>query len=70
MALVHLTANQLFASPWLDARVPFSLSFFIKHVADGFFDSLWIILGWQMYLEIKDADGPPAAGRVDVIAPP
>ena len=63
MALAHFTLNQLFMTPWLDAHVPWSLSFFIKHIADGFFNSLWIILGWQMYLEIKDADEAPAAAR-------
>jgi hypothetical protein len=63
MALAHFTLNQLFTTPWLDAQVPWSLSFFIQHITDGFFNSLWIILGWQMYLEIKDVDEAPPAAR-------
>jgi hypothetical protein len=51
MAAAHVTVNELFARPWLDASVLGSLTFFLKHAADGFFDSLWIILGWQMYQE-------------------
>jgi hypothetical protein len=68
MASAHIMVNQLFASPWLDAHVPFSFSFFVKHAADGFFDSLWIILGWQMYLDIKDADETPIPIHPDITA--
>jgi hypothetical protein len=70
MASVHIAVNQLFASPWLDAHIPFSFSFFVKHAVGAFFDSLWIVLGWQMYLDIKNADAPPATAPVDVPAPP
>jgi hypothetical protein len=61
MAAAHIAMNQLFTIPWLDPSVVGSPPFFLKHLAEGFFDSLWMILGWQMYVEIKAADQASAS---------
>jgi hypothetical protein len=65
LAFAHMIVIQLFASPWLDANVPLSFSYFLRHAVDGFFDSLWIVLGWQMYVEIKSADTPSLPARAE-----
>jgi hypothetical protein len=68
MASAHVTVNQLFESPWLDAHVAYSFSFFIKHAIGCIFDSVWIVLGWQMYLDIKDADEAQAGTSIEARA--
>ena len=60
----------LLQSNWMDARFSFTGFFIIKLIVLGFVDSLWIVLGWQMYREIKDVPTSEIATRMDELSPP